>query len=297
MTHTASKQINRGVHIQLLARIETHLGEDATTYDCVNLHVKPATEALRCCYAQMALCSEDESLRRCIGTATVFVSHSWKYRYGTLVDIIGQRAMTSLTQAPDFYYIDIFAINQHDASRKGELDSLGQTIVDCGTLVLAASPWSSPLPLARVWCLYELHMATMSDVPIEMFISSSDTQAFFKALDHRSSEVQTTLANVDVRQACATMAEDRHNIFEQISGGVGFESFNRSIASTMRCSFSQLAMRRTLTSLTCKSSMQRTLSTPRSTQSSMQKTASTASCAMNWQPSVTTSVEDLHELI
>eukprot|EP00929_Paragymnodinium_shiwhaense_P031937 TRINITY_DN17787_c0_g2_i1.p1 TRINITY_DN17787_c0_g2~~TRINITY_DN17787_c0_g2_i1.p1 ORF type:complete len:598 (+),score=44.02 TRINITY_DN17787_c0_g2_i1:188-1981(+) len=253
IAHAASQQVNRGVSVQLVARMQTYLHPDATTADCVNEHIKPITLSSKCCYAVMVLQSGDEYLRRCIGTATAFVSHSWMYRYSTLVDIIAQHAvLISLT--PVFYYIDVFAINQHDVNRQGELDALGQTIVDCGTLVLAASPWSSPLPLRRVWCLYELHMATQNHVPIEMFISSSDTQAFFTALDQSSPEVRTVLDNVDVRQACATLPEDRTNIFGEISQGLGFDAFNTNIRTTMRCSFSQLAMRRTLSSLSKKSS-------------------------------------------
>eukprot|EP00929_Paragymnodinium_shiwhaense_P031938 TRINITY_DN17787_c0_g3_i1.p1 TRINITY_DN17787_c0_g3~~TRINITY_DN17787_c0_g3_i1.p1 ORF type:complete len:575 (+),score=55.06 TRINITY_DN17787_c0_g3_i1:158-1882(+) len=255
IAHTASQQVNRGVSIQLVARIQDYLEPDATTADCVDKHIKPATAALKCCYAVMALQSDDECLRRYIGTSTAFVSHSWMYQYNTLVDIISQHAaLTSL--APDFYYIDVFAINQHDASKQGELDTLGQTILDCGTLVLAASPWFSPLPLQRVWCLYELHMATQNDVPVEMFISSSDTQAFLKALDESSPTVRRVLDSVDIRQACATLTEDRISIFGEISQGVGFEAFNRSIKAVMRCSFSQLAMRRTLSSLTPKACFQ-----------------------------------------
>eukprot|EP00929_Paragymnodinium_shiwhaense_P031936 TRINITY_DN17787_c0_g1_i2.p1 TRINITY_DN17787_c0_g1~~TRINITY_DN17787_c0_g1_i2.p1 ORF type:complete len:318 (+),score=22.10 TRINITY_DN17787_c0_g1_i2:483-1436(+) len=104
MPHTASRQVNRGVSIQLVVRIQNYLQSDATTADCVDEHIKPATAALKCCYAQMTLQSKDEILRRCIGTSTAFVSHSWKYRYSTLVDMIAQHAaLTYLT--PDFYYI------------------------------------------------------------------------------------------------------------------------------------------------------------------------------------------------
>ena len=107
--------------------------------------------------------------------------NSWLFWYSTLVNILRQNANGLPTDTEQFYYLDIFAINQHDVTKEGELDKLGETIVECGTLLLASSPWSAPLPLTRAWCLYELHIAATSKIPIEICLSSGDRHAFYEA--------------------------------------------------------------------------------------------------------------------
>merc|ERR1712113_994123 len=106
-----------------------------------------------------------------VGRATLFVSHSWLYRFKLLVDIVHLVAQET---PKEYYWVDCFAINQHRVWDAGELDELGPTIKACGNLLIAASPWSAPLPFTRAWCLFEVYTAWLEDVPVSLRISPSD---------------------------------------------------------------------------------------------------------------------------
>eukprot|EP00928_Gymnodinium_smaydae_P018650 TRINITY_DN17107_c0_g1_i2.p1 TRINITY_DN17107_c0_g1~~TRINITY_DN17107_c0_g1_i2.p1 ORF type:complete len:448 (+),score=38.54 TRINITY_DN17107_c0_g1_i2:783-2126(+) len=238
---TPINQVDRGVNMMIVWQVQAQLRCDASTSDCVSEFVKPATSHLKCSYASLMAASDDAGG---VGRSSVFVSHSWLYQYATLVDILAHQAALATTQ--HFYFIDIFAINQHEAMTEGELGKLGEKIISCGTLLLASSPLWSPLPLARVWCLYELYVATVNNVPIEMFVTKEDMGVFFEAIDANSGGVELALSGIDAREACATIPADRDYLFQLIDEGVGFKRFNDTIASTMRRSFKKFALQRTL---------------------------------------------------
>lgn len=184
-----------------------------------------------------------------LGRANVFVSHSWLCKYSTLADIIDQHEV--LTRRSETYWVDIFAINQHAGNVERELQHLGETIVDCGAVLVAAYPWTSPLVLSRVWCLYEVHKACTNNVPIEMLVSGSDMQDMLGTIDNDNAAMRKVLSassneHLDARRCQATVPEDKSMILKQISGSVGFESFNKTVLETMRASYTQVAMRRTL---------------------------------------------------
>merc|ERR1711933_663097 len=96
-------------------------GELATTADCVSEVVKPSTAELQCCYAQLVVEATHDDGTPLVGTSTAFVSHSWHNMYSTLVNIIGQyeQELDQLTKKVRYYYLDVFAINQHCVTDHG----------------------------------------------------------------------------------------------------------------------------------------------------------------------------------
>lgn len=103
---------------------------------------------------------DEESGAPLVFSATVVVSHAWRYAlYAVVVDVMEQYA----SKNPDAYFwFDLFTNNQNELASK-DLDWFCSTfrdrIVDIGQVLLVLSPWNDPMPIKRAWCLFEIYNA------------------------------------------------------------------------------------------------------------------------------------------
>jgi len=123
---------------------------------------------------------------------THFVSHSWGCPFASLVTAcavhqLGHDAAWQLVEKhvnldamvaaldtaldagePEhFYWIDIFAKNQHVIESESTAFELAQTVrCIAGGVVLVLHPLTEPRMLQRVWCLYEMHQAIAHGLPL-----------------------------------------------------------------------------------------------------------------------------------
>jgi hypothetical protein len=106
--------------------------------------IKPATEAKRCAYIQIA----DKA---CVGKATVFVSHAWKYDINDVFTVMLEYADT---HPNTFFWFDLFCNNQHQATShpfEWWCNTFQQNIQSIGAVLLVMAPWQDPIPLRRAW--------------------------------------------------------------------------------------------------------------------------------------------------
>ncbi len=84
--------------------------------------IVPKTLQRRCRYVRLlrGQNSTDEAGRPDYGKALAFVSHSWDSEWAELVDAIKAHSDRWVrdhpTEEPPYYWIDIFAINQHSGT-------------------------------------------------------------------------------------------------------------------------------------------------------------------------------------
>lgn len=260
------EQVHRGVSLNLLrgvsleirrmapllvpANLRAKMAEDLrytasweervafTTADVTHQLVKPRTRRNQCPYVMLAFGTMDVDGRLVVGRATHFVSHSWLYEFQVLFAILEDCACA------DYYWIDCFAINQHRVLDAGELDQLGPTSLACGNLLLAASPWSAPLPFTRVWCLFEIHIAWQNGVEIDLQVGLQDKRNFFNRLSDNYAAVEHVLSQIDARLATATVKSDRDYIFELIVREIGFEQFNSNLRSIVQAALRNFVYQR-----------------------------------------------------
>lgn len=92
--------------------------------------------------------------------ATVFISHAWNYNFLDVVDSLYHHFQDKSLYSSTYIWLDIFSINQHDESVKGDFNWWNQTfkgaITQIAHTLLILSPWKDPLPLRRAWCLFEI---------------------------------------------------------------------------------------------------------------------------------------------
>ena len=114
------------------------------------------------------------------------VSYSWKYTFDTLLQCIRKHERDHPTEigSTTYYYIDQFAHDQHrftDFTKSSMSEeerqrllfrTLNRSIEVPGKVLSILHPWIDPVPLRRVWCLFELYrgrFAISSSCVILMF--------------------------------------------------------------------------------------------------------------------------------
>ncbi|KAK3234502.1 hypothetical protein CYMTET_55245 [Cymbomonas tetramitiformis] len=132
-----------------------------------------ATKSLQCSFIEywqaQGFALEDESGRTFFGRATHFVSHAWHTEYSQTVDA----STGALEPAEDaaYLYLDIFVINQHcppwHTPGVGPEEVLGRAITAARAVLLVLTPWSAPVALTRVWCLYEITTTIHLSTPLQ----------------------------------------------------------------------------------------------------------------------------------
>ena len=141
------------------------LGPRVTTKEVVERLVKPLAAKQFCLASRLPAAA--------VGVPTAFISHAWgTCHYGVtqpacgcasdagsfalLVDSVSD-FFAGAVDTEVFVWLDIFAVNQHDASGS-ELDG-GKTLrktVDLAAHTLVVLERGSTLTLSRLWCLYEV---------------------------------------------------------------------------------------------------------------------------------------------
>ncbi|KAK3271546.1 hypothetical protein CYMTET_20115 [Cymbomonas tetramitiformis] len=98
----------------------------------------------------------------CFGRAHHFFSHAWELPYAGALEAQAN-AVAQLDGSDRHVYIwnDIFAINQHGgesaaAERAADLRSLKDVVQATRSVIVYFFPLTSPAPLTRSWCLFEL---------------------------------------------------------------------------------------------------------------------------------------------
>jgi hypothetical protein len=293
---------DRGVSASFLRmfteQIKKHLGftnccgwwsdrHATTTRQIVQNVIVPKTCEPQCRYVRLMRGQTDETGRPFYGRALAFVSHSWDSEWSELVDAIclhsdcwvrDQAALSLLhpTEGPSepvtppYYWIDIFAINQHEGTDEKNEDMpgwdsmaphrgfqrvirntggqrvIGNTglpgLVPPGLVLALQDPWDDPRIVHRVWCLYEMTTALSVDGGrVEGLIGGKDLRNMrekFGPVRTPTSEfvkIEEAISRIDVSDAKATKQQDREEIFKLIAektGGV--EQLNADVRKMQR---------------------------------------------------------------
>ena len=216
--------------------------------------VKPTTAGAACAFFDLlwrddAKRAEDskerEGAERHTGESDFFLSHTWSYRFRDLVAIVEAFERRLAPQKTQYYWFDIFVMNQHnehDLSQRLLLENLRAAVSAPGRVLLALDSWREPTPLARVWCLLEIWTAMNVGAEVVMCLSEAEQSSFAANLARNQAEVHRALDAVDAEQAQATVEADREVILGLIRDGTGFERFNRTIRDKLRQSFELVAV-------------------------------------------------------
>eukprot|EP00732_Lithocolla_globosa_P002077 Lithocolla_globosa_v1_NODE_1242_length_2746_cov_3.366035.p2 type:complete len:231 gc:universal NODE_1242_length_2746_cov_3.366035:1460-768(-) len=103
-----------------------------------------------------------------------------------------------------------------------------------GRTVIILSPWNNPLPLTRVWCLWEIYSTASTNTTFEVAMPDEEQQNFLNALALDFGQINAMLTRVDIRNSEAWKEEDKERIFEVVKAMVGFTKLNQLIFNHLR---------------------------------------------------------------
>ena len=105
-----------------------------------------------------------------VKTANVFVSSAWKHQFLNVVD--AHRMRFGSDESKVYLEFDLFSNNQHGVDPSPPLEWWCETfrsaIRDLGHAVMIIGPWNNPIPLTRVWCLWEVYCAHIRNTKFEV---------------------------------------------------------------------------------------------------------------------------------
>eukprot|EP00937_MAST-01D_sp_MAST-1D-sp2_P006211 g6211.t1 len=244
--------VRRGVSLAFLKAFtkQKAINARATTAEVCHTIVKPVTAEAACAYYDLAWTSDaalayGKDSKHWTGEANFFLSHAWSCRFRDLVEIIEcfeDRATADTTQ---YYWFDIFVMNQHSEEHLGQtqqLANLQASVRAPGKLLLAIDSWREPSPFARAWCLLEIFTAVREGAELIMCSSRAEQASFASKLAENQAEVQRVVEAIDARDAEAMVQADRDMVFKLIEDGVGFAMFNRTIRAALRASYERVAI-------------------------------------------------------
>ena len=264
---------SRGVSYEVLHSILLLSEENATGAQVCKDIVIPMTKAKNVPFVHLLLNRDNIDGSPCVSHANCFVSHAWNYRLKDLLDMLRDidREHTSRGIKAYFWY-DIVALNQHRLADSTELPKLVDALQACDSVALCCKPWNRPVVLTRVWCLFEIFHALNLGIPISVAMTPDDQRNSLKAVqaNPRSSNANDSTsvteivvydteqrtptdqlangakgeadsqltgaayADIDVRQAKATVPEDKAKIFKEVENTPGgIDSFNTKIREFM----------------------------------------------------------------
>jgi len=198
--------------------------------------VMPRTVTSKWSYSEQLY--DNENTRHLVGPCTTFLSHPWSANFEDTVNAIAEHEKGLPADAPQqFYFVDYFAINQHQP--KTDLKELGNLVKKCKSLVLMAKPWEKPVALTRLWCIYELAHALLGNTKLTIILPPEGKARFQQHMTEKLNNVWDFLGplfeNVDCEKATATMEKDIIEIkafMKQELGG--FNKVNEVVANGLR---------------------------------------------------------------
>jgi hypothetical protein len=109
--------------------------------------------------------------------------------------------------------------------------TLTESIRVPGRMICLLHPWHEPVPLRRVWCLFELYTAIALNAQVIMHFPPEDEREFYSKLRKMgvTGKQEPLVPLIDARQAEASVATDRARIFKEITDRSTMGKFNTQL--------------------------------------------------------------------
>ena len=205
--------------------------EGLTTTEFNVKYMKPFTFHRKASYCDVIKAGSNG----CVAKAQAFVIHTWSYKF---LDVVSVLKHHFIDQPDIIVWFDIFSYNQHSSPI---LDfntwnhNFHHTISECNRTVLVLSPCTNPIPLTRIWCLYEMYHTAESKRNFEIGMNSNDEKMLENSIKTYGKEaVHHILQSIDTKKSECTIENDKQLIFQFIENTIGFEKINTIIFDLLR---------------------------------------------------------------
>ena len=138
---------------------------------------------------------------------------------------------------PTFFWFDIFSNSQHKSSgRKYEwwIDCFREAIGRFGRTLLVLE-WDNPIPLSRIWCVWELACTVSTGAKLEVIMNEEEELTFGTCLTTQFDSLVARLSKIDVEHAEAHLPSDVANIQAAIRATAGgYHETNKQVIGALR---------------------------------------------------------------
>ena len=141
-----------------------------------------------------------------VGEATVFASHAWTFVFEELIESLRffENQQLAAGKPPSYFWLDIFVVDEnaaHTYPSEWWQTSFTQAVGAIGHTALVLTPWRSPVPLRRAWCLWEIYSTLGEKAKLSVCMSETENADFHRALVEDFESVLTSLSAIDAETA------------------------------------------------------------------------------------------------
>jgi hypothetical protein len=175
-----------------------------------------------------------------VGTANTFVSHAWTFVFEELIESLRlfEAQQLAAGRPPSYFWLDIFVVDEnaaHTYPSEWWQTSFTQAVGSIGHTALVLTPWHSPVPLRRAWCLWEIYSTLTTQAKLSVCMSNAQNADFRRALVESADAVVSSLCTIDAETAEAGSKKDLDMIFAAVRTlEGGFQTLNVTVMQEMR---------------------------------------------------------------
>ncbi|CAB9497671.1 Kinesin light chain [Seminavis robusta] len=186
-----------------------------------------------------------------VGEATHFLSYSWSYTVGDIVDTLSDFCQANgLNPKRTYIWICCLCVNQHRvaASKMSGMTAsspvdfftiFGQRVKRIGHLLAMMAPWDRPTYLTRVWCIFELSYAHENSCRVTVVMPPKEKELLELELfgDDGLDNIDVlydALAKTRIQDAQASFQCDCVAILGWIETSTGYASLNHRVNQLLR---------------------------------------------------------------
>ena len=128
--------------------------------------------------------------RSVVGEATVFVSHGWKCGFEKAVEVMLEYAES---HPEAYFWFDLFVNNQNIASNiphEWWRTTFKESIEQIGSVLVVMTPWQSPVPPKRAWCLWEILCNKTTGAQLTIAMSDREKERLVETLTSDYQEIK-----------------------------------------------------------------------------------------------------------
>jgi hypothetical protein len=192
-------------------------------------------------YAAHVAAQSDNTGRRKVGKATVFVSHVWKMTTKEFFEVC-----CAELEDDDYAWIDLYLHNQFEGSLAATtaentgywINKFEQLVGGIGRVVAIVTNWEDPDLLKRIWCLFELNAAieqldlAVHPERLKFVASAAQKQDLSMNLNEKFQQLGAVISSINVSKGEATVPEDRTIFLSTLEGQV--EHVNQKLRTQMQ---------------------------------------------------------------
>lgn len=180
-----------------------------------------------------------------VGPSTFMLSYGWGYSIGDIIDTLESHCDSGgLDPKRTYVWICCLCNNQHrvyenkvngvDVTFSEFHDIFFNCVISIGKVLAMMSPWDDPFYLTRVWCIFELHTASVNkDCEVNIVMPPREQRAMITAVSDIN-VLFSAMANTNIGNAQASEESDRENIMKLVEENHGIEQLNSDVNKLLR---------------------------------------------------------------